>query len=136
MRLKVPLLLLVMLLASARNSAGSGETVKDFWQTFKRSVITRDKDAVARLSRFPIGMSYGKRSIRTRAEFIRRYAEVFNEQSDAAQCFDRKEPEIDPQNPKRFSIACPDEAGNEVVIYEFERGRQGWKFVRLDNINE
>ena len=136
MRLKVPLLLLVMLLASARNSAGSGETVKDFWQTFKRSVITRDKDAVARLSRFPLGMSYGKRSIKTRAEFIRRYAEVFYEQSDAAQCFARKEPEIDPQNPKRFSIACPDEAGNEVVIYEFERGKQGWKFVRLDNINE
>jgi hypothetical protein len=36
----------------------------------------------------------------------------------------------------RFSIACPDEAGNEVVIYEFERGRKGWKFVRLDNLNE
>jgi hypothetical protein len=81
-------------------------------------------------------MSYGKRTIRNRTELSRRFAEVFNEQSDAAKCFARKEPETDPENPKRFSVACPDEAGNEVVIYQFERGKLGWRFVRLDNINE
>ena len=38
--------------------------------------------------------------------------------------------------PRRFSVACPDTAGNEVVIFQFERGRAGWKFVGLDNTNE
>jgi hypothetical protein len=73
MRPAVPLLLLVILISpTASNLAGSDESIKDFWQTFKRSVIRGDKGAVARLSRFPIGMSYGKRSIKTKAELITR----------------------------------------------------------------
>lgn len=140
MKSTFPFMLLIMsiLTISPRiNSAAAfDKSLKDFWEKFKRSVIAGDKYAVASLSRFPIGMSYGKRRIKTKAEFIQRYADVFDEQSDAAQCFARKDPEIDPQNPKRFSIACPDAAGNEVVIFEFERDKHGWKFVRLDNINE
>nr|ART35742.1 B70 [uncultured bacterium] len=61
---------------------------------------------------------------------------VFNKQTDASKCFGVKEPEKDQTNPRKFSVACPDEAGNDVVIYEFERGSLGWKFVRLDNFNE
>jgi hypothetical protein len=51
-------------------------------------------------------------------------------------CFAAKEAEKDSINPKRFSVACPNEAGEEVVIYYFERGPAGWKFAGLDNINE
>jgi hypothetical protein len=67
---------------------------------------------------------------------LRRYREVFSRQANAAQCFSRKQPEVDAQDEKRFTVACPDSAGNEVVIYEFQRTRWGWKFVGLDNINE
>jgi hypothetical protein len=81
-------------------------------------------------------MSYGIRSIKTKAELIRRYDEVFMQQADGPKCFATKEPEKDSANPKRYSVACPDAAGNEVVIYMFERGATGWKFVQLDNINE
>jgi hypothetical protein len=81
-------------------------------------------------------MSYGIRSIKNKAELIRRYREVFNKQTNAAQCFARKEPEKDAQNPKRFSVACPNEAGDDVVVYEFELTKIGWKFARLDNLNE
>ena len=109
---------------------------KIFWEKFKAAVIKGDKPAVAGLSRFPVGMSYGIRSIRNRAELSRRYREVFNKQTDAAKCFATKEPEKDETNPRKFYVACPDEAGNEVVIFEFERGRTGWRFVRLDNLNE
>ena len=66
-------------------------------------------------------MSYGIRSIKTKTELLKRYKEVFNEQSDAAKCFAKKEPEKDSSNAKRYSVACPDAAGSEVVIYWFER---------------
>ena len=67
---------------------------------------------------------------------LRRWKELVSEQSDAIKCFEHKGPELDESNPRRFSVACPDEAGNEVVVYQFERGRAGWRFVGLDNINE
>jgi hypothetical protein len=110
--------------------------ITPFWQKFKTAVISGNKEAVSGLTRFPIKMSYGIKSVKTKAELRRRFRQVFNEQSDAAQCFARKQPEIDEANPKRFTIACPNEAGEEVVIYEFELSRGGWKFVALDNINE
>lgn len=107
-----------------------------FWQKFKTAVISKDKKSVAALSRFPIGMSYGIRSIKSPADLNRRYREVFNTQTDAAKCFSSKEPVADTDNARRFNVGCPDAAGNEVVIYEFERTKTGWKFVQLDNINE
>jgi len=114
----------------------SNEAFNTFWQKFKTAVASGDKEAVAGLSQFPIGMSYGIRSIKTKAELVRRYREVFNAQTNAVKCFAKKEPEKDAQNAKRFSVACPNEAGDDVVVYEFELTRLGWKFVRLDNINE
>lgn len=107
-----------------------------FWQTFKTAVSKRDVATIARLSKFPIGMSYGIPSVRTKAQLTRRYRQVFNEQTDAAACFSKAKPETDPANPKAFSVACPDAAGNEVVIYHFELTRTGWKFTGLDNLNE
>jgi len=112
------------------------ESFNVFWQKFKTAVISGNKAAVASMSKFPVEMSYGIASIRNRAQMLRRYREIFKQQTDAAQCFSKKTPEVDTQEPKRYSIACPDAGGNEVVIYGFERTRWGWKFVGLDNINE
>ncbi|HXS00773.1 MAG TPA: hypothetical protein VN724_09385, partial [Pyrinomonadaceae bacterium] len=81
-------------------------------------------------------MSYGIPVIKTKAQLTRRYKQVFKEQTDAAACFVKAKPEIDADNPKRFTVACPDAAGNEVVIYHFEQTRNGWKFTGLDNLNE
>lgn len=107
-----------------------------FWRKFKAAVAAGDKAAVAGLSKFPIGMSYGIRSVRNRADLARRYRQVFNEQSDAAKCFANKRPEADAEDPKRFTVACPNEAGDEVVVYAFELTAAGWRFVALDNLNE
>ena len=112
------------------------DAFSSFWDKFKAAVVNGDKATVASLSKFPLGMSYGIRSIRSKSEMLRRYREVFSKQTDEAKCFATKEPEKDQSNPRKFSVACPDEAGNEVVIYEFERSSMGWRFVRLDNINE
>jgi hypothetical protein len=119
---------------SSGNGAGPEDAFKTFWQKFKTAVISGDKETVAAMSRFPIGMSYGIRSIRTKADLLKRYKEVFNTQSDAVKCFGKKEPEK--EGTKKYSVACPDAAGNEVVIYQFELTKTGWKFVALDNINE
>ena len=112
------------------------ESFDSFWQTFKTAVTKRDVDTIARLSKFPIGMSYGIPSIRNKVQLTKRYRQLFNEQSDAAACFNKAKPEADTANPKHFSVACPDAAGNEVVIYHFEQTRTGWKLTSLDNINE
>ena len=113
--------------------ADSAET---FWQSFKTAVNKRDVETIARLSRFPIAMSYGIPSVKTKAQLSRRYRQVFNEQTDAAACFSKATLEKDPENPKHFSVACPDAAGNPVVVYHFEQTRTGWKFTGLDNLNE
>lgn len=107
-----------------------------FWRQFKTAVINRDAPTVARLSQFPIGMSYGVPSIKTKAQLAKRFRQVFNEQTDAAACFGKAKPEVDPANVKAFTVACPDAAGNEVVIYHFQQTKAGWKFASLDNLNE
>jgi len=112
------------------------DSTDTFWQTFKTAVSKRDVETIARLSKFPLEMSYGIPSIKTKAQLSRRYRQIFNEQTDAAACFNKAKPEMDPANPKHFSVACPDAAGNEVVMYHFEQTRTGWKFTGLDNLNE
>lgn len=123
----------LVLLVTAQAADSSFDT---FWQAFKTAIGKRDVETIARLSKFPIGMSYGIPSIRTKAQLTKRYKQVFNEQSDAAACFAKAKPELDAQNSKHYSVACPDAGGNEVVIYHFEKTRTGWKFTGLDNINE
>ena len=115
--------------------AGTDST-ETFWQTFKTAVSKRDVETIARLSKFPLEMSYGIPTIKTKVQLSRRYRQIFNEQTDAAACFNKAKPEIDAANPKHFTVACPDAAGNEVVIYHFEQTRTGWKFTGLDNLNE
>ena len=113
--------------------ADSAET---FFQNFKAAVGKHDVETIASLSKFPIAMSYGIPAIRTKAQLSRRYRQIFNEQTDAAACFNKAKIEMDPENSKHFSVACPDSAGNEVVIYHFEQTRLGWRFTGLDNLNE
>ena len=112
------------------------DSADTFWQTFRTAVSKRDVETIARLSKFPLGMSYGIPSIKTKAQLSKRYRQVFNEQTDAAACFAKAKIEMDAENPKHFSVACPDAAGNEVVIYHFEQTKTGWKFAGLDNLNE
>ena len=112
------------------------DSTDTFWQTFKTAVSKADIETIARLSKFPLSMSYGIPIIRTKAQLTRRYRQVFKEQTDAAACFAKAKPEVDADNSKHFTVACPDAAGNEVVIYHFEQTRTGWKFTGLDNLNE
>jgi len=136
---KITSLSIVLLLTGSSLAAGARQAANSFegfWQTFKTAVSKHDVEGIARLSRFPIGMSYGIPGIKTKAQLIKRYRQVFNEQTDAAVCFTKAKPEMNVENSKQFTVACPDAAGNEVVIYHFEQTRTGWKFTGLDNLNE
>ena len=130
------LLLLLAAPSFATRQTQTATSFETFWLAFKAAVIKRHVATVARLSKFPIEMSYGIPSVKTKAQLSRRYRQVFNEQTDAAVCFDKAKPEADTDDPKRFTIACPDAAGNEVVVYHFQKTKTGWKFTGLDNLNE
>jgi hypothetical protein len=117
-------------------SRGRDGSIGAFWQKFKAAVAIKDKEAIANLSKFPIEMSYGVASIENKSQLVSRYHEVFDEQANAARCFEKAQPEIDGENPGLFTVACPDAAGNEVVIYHFEKTNNDWIFSGLDNINE
>ena len=88
------------------------------------------------MTQFPVGMPYGVRSIKTKAELVTRYKQVFNGEANAAKCFAKAKPEKDSQRPKEFTVGCDNGSGQEVIIYRFVLTKLGWKFKSLDNINE
>lgn len=123
--------------ASAHVSAQTDISV--FWKQFKTAIINKNKNAAASLSKMPLEMPYGIKSIRTKAEFSRRYDEIFNGEADAAKCF-QKSP-LQKVSAKRYEVSCgfkTDASGDagEPIVYRFELTKAGWKFVSLDNINE
>ena len=129
----------VLLLGSVNGWAShfqSGKTREAFWEEFRAAVIKKDKAKVANLSQFPISMPYGMRTVRSRAQLITRYREVFNHEGDAAVCFADAKPQTDPARPKEFTVGCKNGAGDEVVIYSFVLTKLGWRFKGLDNLNE
>lgn len=133
----ITLLLLVLSLSIEGKSVQVDQSIQTFWTKFKAAVIKGDKSAVAQMSQFPIEMQYGVPSVKTSAQLIKRYREVFNGETNAAKCFAESKPEVDPQNSKLFTVGCKiQNTGDVVIIYGFVRTRTGWKFNSLDNINE
>ena len=132
--LAVALIMLGALQVSATVQADP--SIETFWAKFKAAVIKGDKEPIAAMSQFPVDMPYGFPTIKTKPQLLKRYREVFNTQANAAKCFAAAKPEVDAANKNRFTVACKDEAGNEVVIYGFARTRGVWKLRSLDNINE
>lgn len=118
---------------------GQTNSIEAFWKKFRSAVIKGDKEAVAKLSRFPITRGYGMASIRTRAQFMRRYRDLFFNETNAALCFPKAKPVIDRERPKEFSVSCPfarDGGNEEPFVYSFSLTRTGWKFTGFENINE
>lgn len=127
--------MLFALHTSAR-SVQTDTSVDAFWARFKVAVINSDKGGVAQMTQFPVTMSYGVPAIRTRAQLLARYKQVFNGEANAAKCFASAKPLKDPQRPKEFTVGCDNGSGQEVIVYRFVLTKSGWKFKSLDNINE
>ena len=88
------------------------------------------------MTQFPVAMPYGVPAIRTRAQLLKRYKQVFNGETNAAKCFASAKPQKDPERPKEFTVGCDNGSGQEVIVYGFVLTKLGWKFRSLDNINE
>ena len=142
MRIKSVLIVLALAFATVHpqlSNAGGAQadpSLETFWGRFKVAVTKGDKESVANMSEFPIGMPYGFRKIKTRAEMLKRYREVFNVQVNAVKCFADARPTVDAAAKNQFTVGCKDKAGNETVVYGFVKTRGIWKFKYLDNINE
>jgi hypothetical protein len=115
---------------------GTDKSIDQFWASFKAAVQKQDKQSIILMSEFPIEMPYGIAKIRNRTQLIRRYRELFNEQTNAAKCFADAQPVVETGDANRFTVGCKDAAGNEVVVYGFVRRRGSWKLKYLDNVNE
>ena len=110
-----------------------------FWKKFRSAVIAGDKAAVAEMTKFPVSMPYLQKAVKNKADFLRRYNEIFKGEANAAQCFASAKP--GKESAGRCDIYCPfkgtpDDWENAANRFMFELTKSGWKFAGLDNINE
>jgi hypothetical protein len=110
-----------------------------FWKDFKAAIEKKDKNAVAALTKFPLSMPYGVKSVKTKADFLKRYKNIFNGEANAAKCFQKAN--LEKENSKNYFVFCsfkqtPNDTENTPIKYSFELTETGWKFAGLDNINE
>ncbi len=110
-----------------------------FWKKFRSAVIAGDKATVAEMTKFPLSMPTFQKAISNRADFLRRYNEIFKGEANAAQCFAKTEPRK--ESVGRYEIYClfkgsPDDWENAPIRFVFELTKSGWKFAGLDNVNE
>jgi len=56
------------------------------------AVIAGDKATVAEMTKFPLSMPYSVKAVTTKSDFLRRYDEIFNGETNAAQCFRNADP--------------------------------------------
>ncbi len=126
--------------AAPIGAANSAQTdVQAFWKNFKSAIAKNDKTAVSEMTKFPLSMPYGVKSVKTKTDFLKRYAEIFKGEADAVKCFPKAKPEK--ENAKRYVVYCgfkatPNDEENKPIAYHFELTKTGWKFAGLDNINE
>lgn len=120
--------------------ASNDSDVKSFWEKFRTAIIKKDKNAVAAMTKFPLSMPFGQKSVRSKTELLRRYKQVFDGETDASKCFVNAQLETNDAG-KSYGVYCGfrnalDDENNKPIYYYFEKTKTGWKFAGLDNINE
>jgi hypothetical protein len=125
--------------AGSTHQPGSVASLNAFWDKFKAAITKGDKQAVFAMTQLPLGMSYGQSPIRTRGQFIKKYASIFAGEVNAVKCFETAKPQIDNAKPKEFVVTCAfakNSSGDEPFVYTFKQTKAGWRFVSFENINE
>jgi len=110
-----------------------------FWKKFRSAIIAGDKAAVAEMTKFPLSMPYLQKAVKNKADFLRRYNEIFKGEANAAQCFATGKPRK--ESAEHYEIYCPfkgtpNDWENAPIRFIFELTKTGWKFAGLDNVNE
>lgn len=108
-----------------------------FWKKFKEAVIKKDKKTLVKMTNFPLLMPFGLEKVRSKKEFYKRYDQIFNDETNAAKCFEKAKLVKSYSN---YGVYCgfKDALDHEdkPIFYYFEKTKTGWKFTGLDNINE
>lgn len=112
-----------------RTQKNTATAMRTFWSAFQSAVARNDKEAVASMTRFPLEMPYGVRSIKTKQQLMKRYSEIFD--AETKKCFSTAKPEREQANTKRFWIGC-----GEAMMYWFDVVGGEYKFTAVDNVNE
>src|SRR2546430_11724442 len=128
----------VLILLSFPNAFAESD-FSTFWKTFKSTVMAGDKAKVAGMTKFPLSMPYGVKAVKNKEDFLRRYAEIFKGEANAAQCFKSSEPHK--ESDRQYDIYCPfkdtpKDLENAPIRFIFESSKSGWKFTGLGNVNE
>ena len=113
------------------NPAQGDESFDSFWVKFKTAVIGGHKDAVANLSKFPIGISSPAADIKNRSALRLRFREIFDSPINAAECFATTQPSQYTERRDTFTVACRYDKGSDAAAYQFEHTRLGWKFTHF-----
>jgi hypothetical protein len=123
----------------AAKPTGADTSMTAFWDKFKAAVTKGDTQGVFAMSQLPIDMGYAQSRIRTRAQFMKNYKNIFAGEVNAVKCFATAKPQMDKGKSKEFYVTCPfaENGGNEEpFVYTFKLARSGWRFVSFENINE
>lgn len=134
--MKIKIFLAILIFSSA---AQAQTDINAFWQKFKTAVVKDDKAAVASMTKFPLGMPYGHKSIRSKTDFIRRFDQIMNLEANVKRCFQARKPTKDDNGDYSIDCAFKKEAessDNRPILYIFTKTKNGWKFWAIDNINE
>jgi hypothetical protein len=126
-------------IAGAARRAGGDAGIDAFWDKFKAAVTKGDKQAVFGMTQLPVGMGYAQSSVRTQAQFMKKYHYIFAAEVNAVKCFETAKPQVDKGKTKEFYVTCPfaqNGGGDEPFVYTFKLMRSGWRFVSFENINE
>ena len=128
----------VLILLSFPNAFAESD-FSAFWKEFKSTVIAGEKLKVADMTKFPLSMPYLQKAVKNKAEFLRRYNEIFKGEANAAQCFASGKPVK--ESTQRYQVYCPfketpNDWENAPICFIFEQTKSGWKFAGLDNVNE
>jgi hypothetical protein len=120
----------VVIFAGQKQASSRGHADAElFWTNFQSAVAKNDSDSVTEMTKFPLLMPYGVRSVKSKLEFKRRYTRIFDDET--RKCFSKAKPQWDGENDSKFSINC-----GEAMMYWFEKVNGRFLFAAVDNVNE
>ncbi len=136
--MKIKFVLATIVVFALFSTSFAQQNINSFWKNFKTAVVRGDKNAVAKMTKFPLSMPYGVKSVKSKADFIKRYDKIMNLEANAKRCFQAAKLE---KQGKYYFISCTfkqnvESSDDRPILYYFEKTKTGWKFTSLDNINE
>jgi len=103
--------------------------VQTFWHQFQSAVAKNDKEAIASLTKFPLGMPYTVPKIKTKAEMLKRFGEVMD--AESKKCLAKAKAPNKVGSDGSFSIPC-----GSAMLYWFGLSGGKYKLTLVDNVNE